>query len=118
MKAAPRKKVRPVNLRQQVNAERKRNNLIFFTLTGIALAYLGITLLAGENGLMKYLELQKTRQKLDTEIVALDKQNQVLKKQVESLRNDPFYIEKSAREEFGLAKKNELIFQFEDPRKK
>lgn len=118
MKAAPRKKVRTVNLRQQVNAERKRNNLIFFTLTGIALAYLGITLLAGDNGLIKYFELQKTRQKLDADIIALDHQNKQLKKQVDSLKNDPFYIEKSAREEFGLAKKNELIFQFEDARKK
>jgi cell division protein FtsB len=118
MKGAPQKKFRPVNLRQQVNAERKRSNLVFFTLTGIALLYFGITLLAGDNGLLKYLDLQKARQKLDSDIVSLDKQNREMKKQVESLRNDPFYIEKSAREEFGLAKKNELIFQFEDARKK
>ncbi len=50
MKGAPRKKFRTVNLRQQVNAERKRNNLIFFTLTGVALLYLGITLLTGKTG--------------------------------------------------------------------
>lgn len=118
MKGMPRKKFRTVNLRQQVNAERKRNNLIFFTVTGVALLYLGITLLTGENGLMKYLELQKTQQKLTAEIVTLDQQNKQLKKQVDALKNDPFYIEKSAREEFGLAKKNELIFQFEDARKK
>lgn len=118
MKVVPRKKVRPLNLRQQVNAERKRNNFVFFALTGIALLYFGVTLLAGDNGLLKYFELQKAKQKLDSEIVALDKQNREMKKHVDSLKNDPFYIEKSAREEFGLAKKNELIFQFEDARKK
>ncbi len=117
MKVAP-KKYRTRNLRQQVDAERQRRNTVFYAVTGILLIYLGITLLAGENGIFKYLELQKNKQNLDTEIASLEKQNKDLKKQVNSLKHDPFYIEKSAREEFGLAKKNELIFQFEDSRKK
>lgn len=117
MKVAPRK-YGPRNLRQQVDAERRRRNIVFFACAGILLIYLGITLLASDNGIFKYMALQKNKEKLDAEIVALEKQNGELKKQVHSLKNDPFYIEKSAREEFGLAKKNELIFQFEDTRKK
>jgi cell division protein FtsB len=118
MTVPPKKRVRKLNLRQQVEAERRRNNIIFFTITGVVMLYLGFTLLAGENGLMNYLQLRSAQQKLNTEILLLDNQNRQLKKQVESLKNDPFYIEKSAREDFGLAKKNELIFQFEEARKK
>lgn len=117
MKAATRK-YGPRNLRQQVDAERRSRNAVFFTLAGILLIYLGITLFAGENGFFKYSALQKNKEKLNAEIITLENQNREMKKQVNALKNDPFYIEKSAREEFGLAKKNELIFQFEDARKK
>jgi len=112
------KKTGPRNLRQQVDAERWKKNAVFFGLTGLVLIYLCITLLVGDNGLFKYWELRKTKTKLDSEITGLEKQNTELKKQVNALKNDPYYIEKSAREEYGLARKNELIFQFEDPAKK
>lgn len=65
-------------------------------------------------GLLKYISLTKTKNGLDASIAALDKENKTLKTHVDSLKKDNFYLEKYAREEYGLAKPDEYIFQFKD----
>ncbi|MBF0559522.1 MAG: septum formation initiator family protein [Nitrospirae bacterium] len=102
------------NLRQQVTFERKRRNLIFFTVVSLAVLYMLFAVVFGNMGLLKYRSLTKIKSRLDTEIVSLDKENNALKTHVDSLKNDNYYIEKYAREEYGLARPNEYIFQFKD----
>ncbi len=108
--------MKPKNMRQQVAIENRRRTIVFFTLILVALVYLLATLLLGDMGLFKYLELKKTKQRLETEILSLDKERELVKSEVEKLRIDQYYIEKTAREEYGMAKPNELIFQFKDGR--
>ncbi len=108
--------MKPKNMRQQVAIENRRRTIVFFTLILVALVYLLATLLLGDMGLFKYLELKKTKQRLETEILSLDKERELMKSEVKSLEVDQYYIEKKAREEYGMAKPNELIFQFKDGR--
>lgn len=107
-------RIQPRNLRQQVALERKRRNVIFFTVIILAFLYIGTSLFLGNMGFIKYLTLKKTKNSLETEITALEKENKILQTQIKALKEDPYYIEKHAREEFGLAKPDEYIFQFQD----
>lgn len=108
------KRARAKNLRQQVTEERKRRTVLFFTVAAAALIYLSVTMIAGNMGLFKYHELKSTRDRLEKEIVTLEEENESLKRHVTALKEDGFYIEKYAREEYGLAKPDEYIFQFKE----
>lgn len=107
-------KIKPRNLKQQVIIERKKRDKIFFIAISIIYLYIGIAMFFGERGLLRYLEIKKIEKKLQTEIITLEKKKQELNKEIQSLKNNPFYIEKHAREEFGLAKPDEYIFQFQE----
>jgi cell division protein FtsB len=107
-------RVQTKNLRQQVKFERKRRNTIFFTIVTLAFFYIAAQLVLGDMGFLKYTDLIKTKSRLSTEITDLEKENKTLKKQITAFKDDNFYIEKYAREEYGLAKPGEYIFQFKD----
>jgi cell division protein FtsB len=107
-------RIQPRNLRQQVTFERKRRNLIFFTTVSLAVLYLVFALMFGNMGLIKYRSLTKIKSGLDAEIGTLEKENKALRTHVDSLKYDDYYIEKYAREEYGLARPDEYIFQFKD----
>lgn len=100
-------------LRKQVVSEIKKRRLIFFTIMLLSFIYLFISVLFGDMGLLKYRELHKTKTRLEKQINEINKENVQLKSQIDSFKKDPFYIEKHAREEFGLAKPDEYIFQYD-----
>jgi cell division protein FtsB len=75
--------------------------------------YLTLNLIIGDNGLLKYIELKSTRNRLYAETVALERQNEDISAQIDSLKNNPDTAEEFARE-YGLTKKGELIFKFDD----
>jgi cell division protein FtsB len=64
-------------------------------------------------GLFKYLELNRTRTSLEKQIAQISIQNEQLRSQLKSLKNDPFTREKLAREEYGLSRPDEYIFQYD-----
>jgi cell division protein FtsB len=107
-------RIRPRNLRQQVIAESKKRDMVFFAIITLALFYLGAVLIFGNPGLIKYNALDKTKKKLEAEVKHIERENEILKAQINALKEDTFYIEKHAREEFGLAKSDEYIFQFQN----
>ncbi|MGB9677172.1 MAG: FtsB family cell division protein [Candidatus Ratteibacteria bacterium] len=45
------------------------------------------------------------------EIARLEKENNILQEKIEKIKNDPFYIEKILREDYGMIKENELIIK-------
>jgi len=100
-------------LRRQVASEVKKRRLIFFTVVVLGFLYLSISLLFGDAGLFRYLELMKTKQNLQNQISDLSRQNEQIREQIRLLKEDPFYREKLAREEYGLARPDEYIFQYE-----
>ena len=59
-------------------------------------------------------ELQRKEAQLQEEVRLEEELLQHLKRQQERLRSDPRFVEKIAREEFGLAKPGETVFKFVD----
>jgi cell division protein FtsB len=100
-------------LRKQVAAEVRKRRLIFLTFIVLSFIYLSISLVFGDMGLLKYIELNRTRKNLEKQVAEISSQNQQIKTQIKLLKEDPFYKEKFAREEFGLAKPDEYIFQYD-----
>ncbi|MBI5639646.1 MAG: septum formation initiator family protein [Nitrospirae bacterium] len=100
-------------LRRQVVSEVKKRRLIFLTIVILSFVYLTVSLIFGDMGLLKYGELSRTRKNLETQISDISLQNEKIRAQIKLLKEDPFYREKFAREEFGLAKPDEYIFQYE-----
>ncbi len=100
-------------LRKQVMSEVKKKRLIFLTFVVLSFIYLSISLVFGDMGLFRYLELNRTKMNLENQVSEINKQNEQLRTQLKLLKDDPFYREKLAREEYGLSKPNEYIFQYD-----
>jgi len=100
-------------LRKQVISEVKKKRLIFLTFVVLSFIYLSISLVFGDMGLLRYLELNRTKMNISNQITEINRQNEQLKTQLKLLKEDPFYREKLAREEYGLSKPNEYIFQYD-----
>jgi cell division protein FtsB len=65
-------------------------------------------------GLRKYSELNKRKVLLEKQIKEIEKENSALRSDVKLLKEDPYYREKYAREEFELARPDEYIFRYDD----
>jgi len=61
-----------------------------------------------------YLNLRKVGQRLariEEENKGLIQENKRLEEEIKALEGDPFYIEKIAREELGMVKKGEIVYE-------
>jgi cell division protein FtsB len=104
----------PVNqLRKQVASERKKRKLIFLTVVFLSFLYLLITLIFGDMGLLQYRELFAKKMHLEAQVKEIERDNARIRSEITSIREDPYYKEKHAREDFGLAKPDEYIFQYD-----
>lgn len=99
--------------RKQVEHNRKKRHLVFLTIGVLLFIYLTFNLIAGESGLLKYLDLRSKRDKLLSETLIIRKQNKDIEDEVQTLEKNPDRVEEFARE-YGLTKDGELIFKFED----
>ncbi len=60
-------------------------------------------------------EMQAEQDRLDREIVRQEVIELRQKTEIEALRSDPAFVERTAREKLNLARPNETIFRFETP---
>lgn len=100
-------------LRRQVLSEIKRRRLIFITIAILTLSYISIIFVFGDSGLIKYIEMKGKKAKLEKEIKEIELMNVRLRKELQLLKENPFYIEKYAREEYRMARPDEYIFMYE-----
>ena len=100
-------------LRKQVVNEKKKQSLVFYTIFFIIVFYLVWILVVDENGVVKFFELKKRRVEVIGEVAMLQKQNVKLKEEIRLLKEDPFYMERHAREELNLSRPDEYIFLFD-----
>jgi cell division protein FtsB len=91
----------------------KKRKLVFFTFFILCFIYISVSLIFGDSGLVRYRELNKTKQKLELQVAEINKQNAKIREQIELLKKDPLYREKLAREEYGLARPDEYIFLYD-----
>lgn len=75
----------------------------------LALFFICVTIF-GHNGLLQIGELRRVRKVLKEEIAVLCEENESLRKEIKGLREDPFFIEKVAREELDLVRPNEVVY--------
>ncbi len=100
-------------LRKQVTSEIKKRRLIFLTIIFLSVLYLVISFTFGDAGFLKYRELQEKKSQLTREIKEIEDRNARLKSEVKLLKENPFYLEKYVREDFGMAKPDEYVFKYE-----
>jgi cell division protein FtsB len=101
-------------LRKQVMMENRRRRIMFLTFFFLGFLYLAVSFIFGDMGLRKYSELNKRKVLLEKQIKEIEKENSALRSDVKLLKEDPYYREKYAREEFELARPDEYIFRYDD----
>ncbi|NPA53818.1 MAG: septum formation initiator family protein [Aquificae bacterium] len=94
-----------LKINKHLGAER-----ILLLFTFFSLIYTSYILFFGKNNIFKYIEKERTKKTLQEEIIKLQKENELLRKEISFLRRDKFYIEKKAREDLGLVKEGDEIF--------
>ena len=104
-------------LKEQLKKEKKIRSRLYFVFFLLLFMLLAYNFFFGDMGYLKYRELKKNEQKLLTEINKIKENNDSLKQEINLLKKDPQYLEKYAREQFGLIKPGEMVFQFEDREK-
>lgn len=82
-----------------------------------ALAILiAISSVVGKKSVVKVLRMSKTRTELQQEIARLRQVNEGLTREIQSFANNPGQIEVIAREDLGLVKPGEIVYQFSPQR--
>lgn len=100
-------------LHRQVTSEIKKRRLIILTIMCLSLMYLFINFVFGNTGLIRYTELQDKKRQIETEIRNVETHNNLLRSELKLLKENPFYMEKHARENFNMARPDEYVFKYD-----
>ncbi|RMF88412.1 MAG: septum formation initiator family protein [Nitrospinota bacterium] len=68
----------------------------------------------GDQGILQVYFLEQDLQEMRQRLQLLQQENRALWQEIHALKHDPDYIEKIAREELGLARPGEIIFEIQD----
>lgn len=91
----------------------RKRRLVFITLLATLIAALSV---GGNRSLVKIYQMSKTRTELEREIARLRQTNQELASNTQAFANDPARVEAIAREDLGLVKPGEIVYQFSPSR--
>jgi cell division protein FtsL len=92
---------------QRKTAKRKRKGGILLLL--LFFSFL-LILSMGKRGFIQQYRVRQERKRLEQELESLKAEKKKLEEEIDRL-DDPEYIEKIAREEYGMAKKNEEVYR-------
>jgi cell division protein FtsB len=85
---------------------------IISMVIGIAMGWLLLLLVLGDNGLLELRRLNATQADLVEVNDGLTQANVQLARTIDRLQHDPAFVEALARRELGMIRSDELIFQF------
>lgn len=85
--------------------------LFFWISAGIIIFLLGSAWL-GQDGYLAVIVNKERVSELKKEIETIEAKNKELRSEIRSLRSDERAIEKIAREDLGLVKKGEIVYEF------
>ena len=100
------KKIKERNIAKRT----QKIDLIMYSITLVFSLYIAFVLFFSDKNLKNLVEKEKELEYLkakETELLKIEAQ---LKKDIENLKEDNFYVEKIARENLGLIKKDEVVF--------
>jgi cell division protein FtsB len=83
-----------------------------YIIPAAAIAFILYFTVFGERGLLRIYHLNKERQEVQRRLETIRGENQKLVREVDALKNDRRYLESIARRDFGMVRKNEVIYQF------
>jgi cell division protein FtsB len=84
-------------------------------LSVLALAAVSVPVLVlSPTGLPRLRNLEEERQRANDEISRLGSQINALRAEVARIKTDPAAVERAARDELGLVRTTEVVFQFSD----
>jgi cell division protein FtsB len=83
-----------------------------FSLLVIAIVLLSVKIFE-EEGLPRYRALRAERETMETRNERVRERVRELRREVRALREDPHAIERVARDELGLIRRGEFVFQFD-----
>ncbi|MBU0730757.1 MAG: septum formation initiator family protein [Proteobacteria bacterium] len=81
-------------------------------LSTVALIIVALFVIFSPFGILRYTRLQNDLQNITVDNSRLQNEIKGLQEEINRLTNDPSYIEKVAREQYGLIKENEILFDF------
>ena len=80
-------------------------------VVGFLFIVVSITIL-GSGGVLHIYKLYQEKREIDVDNQKLKEKNARLRKEVEALTSDLAYLERIARQELGMVKEGELVYQF------
>lgn len=89
----------------------QQNSILKLTVALVFIALLWI-IFSPQTGVYGFLKQKEQLERLQLKTVELQEKNDTLSKEIDRLQNDPSYLEKIAREKYGLLKKNERVYDF------
>lgn len=78
----------------------------------LAVSFILYFTIFGERGLLRIYHLNKEKQDVQLRLETIKGENLKLVREVDALKNDRRYLESIARRDFGMVRKNEIIYQF------
>lgn len=96
-----------------IEQKRRTDKLLHYAphLMGVFVAVLLVHDIFGTHGYLAMRQKQQEIQKVRQELEKVNKENQQLQQNVQDLKSDPETIRKIAREEYGLAGRDEKIIK-------
>jgi cell division protein FtsB len=84
-------------------------------LAVLALAAISVpTMMLSATGLSRLQGLREEKVRADDEVSRLSQQIWELRAEVARIKDDPAAVERAARDELGLVRRTEVVFQFHD----
>ena len=84
--------------------------IIFRVFFGLEVLIFSFTYLFGTNGIYKLNQLKRENHNLKTENLKIKNEINEIENQIKEWSADPFYIEKVAREQLQMARKDDQIY--------
>lgn len=82
-------------------------------IVGVAIVSVPLMILSPE-GLARLEHLEQEKKRADEEVSRLSSQIRKLRAEVRRIKDDPAMVERVARDELGLVRQTEVVFQFRD----
>ncbi len=83
--------------------------MVFF----LSAVFLAFTSLLGDKSLFQLQKMQQEKESWIRENARQAKENETMKRKILAAKDDLFIVEKSAREELGMVKENEVVYLFD-----
>ncbi len=101
-----------MEIRKQVSNELKLRRYVLNTALVLSLIYVFSTLVFSDMGMLHYMVIKENHSALSMKVKNIESVNAQIRTSLANHKNDNFYLEKYARENFGMAGPDELIFLY------